>query len=72
MTSRDRPEATESVECTALQLAAALHAALSADEDALVMGAVEDRCTLIDGNFDLIAVALAVLRYLRTDEKNRE
>lgn len=56
MTSRDRPV------LTATELAETLWCALKEhDEDAFLHGTWEGRCTLIDGNFDLISVAEDVL-----------
>jgi hypothetical protein len=43
------------------KVASAIHAALSENEDALVMGSVEGRDTLIDGSFDLLAIADRIL-----------
>ena len=55
MAKLDRPEIE-------MLLADAIRTALAeADEDALLQGSVDGRCTLIDGNFDLIAVAEGVL-----------
>lgn len=44
-----------------VRLAKALFAALHLNEEALVMGDVESRATLIDGDFDLLYIASVIV-----------
>ncbi len=60
--SSNKPTGRRFTDGEILEFAEALRGALvEADDDALLQGSVEGRCTLIDGNFDLLWVAEKVL-----------
>lgn len=61
MEKRDRPELGR---CLESDLGGAILAALRRNDDALVLGSLESRYVLIDGNFDLLEVARSVITSL--------
>lgn len=54
------------------RIADALYDALLRNEDALVMGSVESRDVLIDGNFDLMIAAERIQLFLDSKEPRKK